>query len=192
MSDSTSSNKLTASAVASYAQSLGEIAGESSSSGMKTRYLEARERFYALGLEASVWEDRDILTALFDAERRMLISIARLESSERGLPVLSDAEYDAKIDAAIEKRSRETHSWIAPGSPVRVTREKPTGLLVGPNAFAARQPPGTQGTLLHHIPGHGGDAWAVQHGDEVAAYWLDELAPIKKPTVSTPDVWLGG
>jgi hypothetical protein len=35
---------------------------------------------------------------------------------------------------------------------------------------------GVEGTVTGYVPGHGGDAWWVQHDDgSVAAYWYPEL-----------------
>ena len=61
------------------------------------------------------------------------------------------------------------------GHRVYATAIDQTGLLVGRRHLDAMKV-GVEGTVTGYVPGHGGDAWWVQHDDgSVAAYWYPEL-----------------
>ena len=68
---------------------------------------------------------------------------------------------------------------VKPGQRVIVTQlESTDGMLIAEKNMQPRRI-GATGTVAHHVPGHGGDVWIVQHedSDDVAAYCFTEFEP---------------
>lgn len=95
-------------------------------------------------------------------------------------------------------RIREAEVEVAPKRRVRVECLYPTiGWMISEEALFRRRA-GVEGTLLHYVPGHGGDVWGVVHdgtgtyvdgsGREcwdksgVAPYGLGEIVVLDEPT----------
>jgi len=68
---------------------------------------------------------------------------------------------------------------VKAGLPVTTNAElgETKGMLISAKNLSLRRP-SAQGTVLGHVPGHGGDVWWVEHEkDVVAAYCFDEFEP---------------
>lgn len=71
---------------------------------------------------------------------------------------------------------------IKTGLRVVITKLKGTdGILVTAEHLNVRKI-GLTGTIKGHVPGHGGDAWWIQHdkSGKIGAYMFTEFEPIKK------------
>jgi len=68
---------------------------------------------------------------------------------------------------------------VKPGLRVKVAKLAGTrGMTIHEEHLKVRRK-GVTGTVLQHVPGHGGDVWFVQHDDSdaVGAYTFTELEP---------------
>ncbi len=63
---------------------------------------------------------------------------------------------------------------------IRTTKLGDTkGMTIAPAHLICRRE-GVTGTVLGHVPGHGGDVWWVKHDDSIdtGAYVFDEFEPV--------------
>ena len=124
------------------------------------------------------------------ARSEALVSINQTLSKENG--ERSPRRKTLRAALATEQRQSRALNFIKPGASVRVGElREGGGGLVADEHLAARTANST-GTVVRHVPGHGGDVWFVRHSSrEVASYSINELKPEKEKHVKTGGLWLG-
>lgn len=157
------------------------------SAKMKGTFQARRKEFFGSGGKITM----DEVETMLAAEHKVLLAIARADANESGRPAPTDKELSQKIAKALQQAADNHYAWLKPGNEVRTNPEaKPVGLLVTDKYMRGRQ--AQTGKLHPWVPGHGGDAWAVQHPDgKVGVYWLGEMTPTKLPKTAKPDVFVG-
>lgn len=132
------------------------------------------------------------IKAIINAGQTALVEINKQLYRERGRKVPRHKTLKQKIQKAQQARSEAKTSWLKPEAEVQIgALGETTGMLVHERHLNARRP-NSSGTILQWVPGHGGDVWAVKHrSGKVGVYSINEMTPVRPPSIKDYGVWLG-